>query len=881
MKDGKIRKPVFALFLLEQMSDEAFSDAASGDLLELYNEIYRSNGPVRAKFWLWKHVIKSFPLFLIHAYKWSFIMFGSYLKTGIRNLVRNRSYAAINIAGLSVGIACSLLISFYVSYEMSADKHHEKAERVYRVNALFSPEKHISTYSAPPLAAALKEQFPEVESAVRISTWLNEKLIIYEDKQILEKQIYRADNSIFDVFTIPLVSGDPGSALVDPKSVVISETIAEKLFEGIDPTGKSIDIRNKGNTFTVTGVFSDMPATSHLEFEIIESLSTYESSRSTGWMGHTFNTYLLLREGANPDQLSAKFPEFIITHYGPQFYEETGQDLRIYTETEKDYYYNYQLQPLLDIYLDWDTYYYGRAGNSLFVKVFSIISVLIVLLACINFMNLSTAQFGKRAGEIGMRKTLGAARSQLVKQFLSEAVIISFISLFMALLLVLLSLPAFNQLTGKYFALSILMDVKLIIALIGLALVVGFISGGYPAMYMSSLKPVDSIRNRQIKSLGSRQTLRRILVILQFSVSFSIIVAALVIYSQVEYIQNADLGFNSDNIVVIERSYGLGENREAFIQELENNPAISTVSSTNSLPGKHFDTNGHRLEGWDSTESQMLHTMYSDYRYLDLLGLKLVDGRFFSRDIPTDLTHSVVINQNAVKALGLEEPVGKRLHKEFGGAEPGEFVTIIGVVEDIKFLSLHHTIEPMILRPQSHLEGTFTSVRFSGNVPETVEYIQDVWAEMTNGQPLSWTLFSDDLQMLYSSEIKTGKILLLFSVLAVFIACLGLFGLISYTTAQRTKEVGIRKVLGAGLHNILILLTRELIILICISTLISAPAAFYLSSKWLENFAFRIDLNVSVFLISGVLLLIIALLTSASRVIPAAMDNPVNAIRRD
>ncbi|MFC2165046.1 ABC transporter permease [Acidobacteriota bacterium] len=810
-------------------------------------------------------------------------MFKNYLKLALRSIQKHKGFSFINIAGLTVGLACSICIAVYVRHELSFDKHHENAHRIYRVCPQFGPGGETSiAWTSPPMAQAMLEDFPEVEKAIRFDPWPSNDLVRYGEKSFLEKRIKYADDGIFDVFTIPFLLGDPETALIDPHTIVITQGVALKYFGTENPLGKSLRFVDRKKDFKVTGVVENCPDASHLQYDMIASLASTRLSLSNRWMSHCYFTYVCLSEGIKPSQLEEKFPDFVLRHYGPQFLADTGVRFEEHIK-DKENYFVYILQPLPDIHLNTQINdNLSIKGNPVAIYAFFIIAVFILLIACINFMNLSTARFTQRSKEVGLRKVLGSSRKQLIWQFLGESVFMSLVALAFSLVIVQIVMPVFGRLADRQLALNYVQDVYLLPALICVALFVGILAGSYPAFFLSSFQPARAIKGAIHKRGKGHLNLRRALVILQFGITFAVFFGTLVISHQLRFFRQKNLGFDKDQIVVIHRANDLGSQAESFKQELLRHPQIKTISHTETLPGRHYNPNSHHLEGRPSTETPVLWTMYADSDYVELLGLETATGRYFSREIPTDMTSAVVINETAVKELGLNDPIGKRFDKEFGGAKKGEYVTIIGVVKDYHFLSLHHDILPMLIRPLSADVWRYTSIKVGPErIPETLALIESAWRKFAGGQPFEYSFLDDDFDSLYKSEKRAGQLFSLFSFLAIFVACLGLFGLVSFAAEQRTKEIGIRKVLGASVSRIILLLSREVILLVFVASLIAAPLGFLAMRKWLENFAYRIDLSPSLFMVTAMITLSIAVLSVSYRAIKAACANPADAIRNE
>ena len=842
--------PRAAVWLLKFLANRDEQSAILGDLNEEFADLAASKGLFQATLWYWTLVLASIPSFIRHTLFWSFTMFKNHLKVALRVVKRHRGFSIINIAGLSLGLAASLLIGIYLKHELSFDRHHLYAERIYRVCAHVGvTDEFRGAWTAPPMAAAMKAELPEIQETVRMSVWPSTTLVKFQEKSFLESGIIYADGSIFDVFTLPFLLGHSETALTEPNTVVISQTTAQKYFGSSNPVGKTLNFQERNQEYKITGVIEDCPSTSHFQYDLIASLVSKKSSQDTGWGGHSYFTYLLLQPGNAQADLENKFPDFVRRHWRPYLESDTGMS---WEELQKEElaHYGFFLEPLLDIHLN------PRVTDNLSVKgspssiyIFTSIALIILLVACINFMNLSTARFTHRFKEVGVRKVLGSNRKQLIAQFLGESSLLVLLALGFSLLLIPLVLPLFGKLAQRELNLSLLLEPTSWLLLLGIVVLVGIISGSYPAVFLSSFHPGRTLKGGYSGQARGHVYLRRSLVVFQFGVTFVILFGTLVIASQLKYLRHKDLGFDKEHILVIHRASVLHTQADAFKQELQRYPEIQVISDTESLPGRHFNPNTHRLEGRPGNEQHTLLTMYADFRYIDLLGLEFAAGRNFSPEILSDSTSSVIINETAVKELGLDEPIGKRLLKEFGNAKPGEFVTIIGVLKDFHFSSLHHQILPMIIRPFSRSVWAFTSIKIqSSDLPATIGRIEQSWHRFTGGQPFEYSFLDEDFNRLYQNEQRTGTIFGIFALLAVVIACLGLFGLVSFMAERRTKEIGIRKVLGAGVPRIVALLSKEVVILVGIAILATCPLAYYVMSRWLQNFAFRISLHPLFFL---------------------------------
>ncbi|MFC1492919.1 ABC transporter permease [candidate division KSB1 bacterium] len=879
MKSNDKKPSLFAELIIRYLGNRKDKHAILGDLEEEFNDRISKDGLLKAKLWCWKLLIISCPSFINEKIYRSMLMLKNYLKIALRNLVKHKGYSFINIIGFSVGMACTIFIVAYIFDELGWEKHHNNYSRIYRMCFETGMEKTKIAYSPPPLSKALLEDFPEVENAVRFSYWPINLLVAYEDRRFLEKKILYADSSIFNVFTIPFLEGDRNTALTRPNTVVITKDIAEKYFGSENPIGKTLSFYSSRVPYEVTGVVENCPEKTYFRFDLIVSFVTTGQHNSDRWMGHSCFTYILLRENYPVEQLDAKLPDFFKRHYGPQLFQDSGVTFDEHFDSEENH-YRYWMQPLSDIHFGTDVIDNSLTkGDLIYIYIFSSVALFIILIACINFMNLSTARYVSRSKEVGMRKVMGSGRWQIVRQLLSESVLLSALSLVLALIIIKAGEPLFNNITGKQIEISYLNNYYTLPVLIIFAVLIGFSSGIYPAMFLSSFQPISTLKGAFKGKSGSALSLRRCLVLVQFSISIIILLGTFIVYSQLDYIQNEKLGFNKAHILVIHRAGALGDRQETFRNELLNGPGISCVSVTESLPGRHFNPNGHTLEGENPSEERPIWTMYGDHEFADLIDLEIVEGRFFSKEIASD-ENAVVINETAVNQLGLSEPLGKRFRKEFGNYREGDYVTIIGVVKDINFQSLHNEINPMIIRNIRGNRGDYISLKVDPeNTGEILSYVEDKWRTFTGNQPFEYSFLDDDLNELYKSEHKMGYTFVVFAVIAICIACLGLFGLISYSSEQRTKEIGIRKALGARITTIVYLLSKEIAVLVVISSLAASPIAYYVMHKWLQNFAFRISVDPLIFFLTAVLVLGIALLTVSYQAVKAARANPVKSLR--
>ena len=803
-------------------------------------------------------------------------MFRNYLLTTLRSISRHRVFTLINVAGLAIGMAGCIMIMLYVTDELSYDRYHENAEQIYRAGIDGKiGNREMKTYtSAAPFARTMIEEFPEVKNAVRFHAASN-RLITHGDRNFIEKGLYYADSTVFEVFSWKLIRGNPKTALAHPNSIVFTQSMARKYFGEEDPMNKTVTFDNE-EEFKVTGIMEDVPHNTHFHFDFLASLNSVAHSQSETWMSDRYATYLLLQEGVRDRDLEPKLGDFLKKHMGPQIKEALGISMEEWLSSGNRY--GYYLEPLTGIYLDSEaTMQMEPLGDKRYVIIFSLVAVFILIIACVNFMNLTTAKASNRAKEVGMRKVAGARRKQLITQFLSESVVLSFIALIVSLALVHLMMPTFNQITQKELSIPYLSEPLFIPSLIVLAIITGLIAGSYSSLSLSSFNIITVLKGR-ISSGRKGAWFRSGLVVFQFAISVAIIIATFVVYNQLQYMQNKKLGFDKENVLVIERPYALGSQLKTFKQELLKNPEIITAEASNQVPGSGFS--GAVFQKEEAASDEMIHfrTMRAGYDFPEAMGMKIKKGRYFSEDFRGD-SSCVVVNESAVKALGYDEPVGRHLM----GYRNGEVVLklkIIGVMEDFHTESMHERIPNVVMRYPGNFNESYMAVRVnSQNIKRSLDKVERLWQEFLPQQPFDYFFMDTHFDNLHKSETRTGKLLGIFSVLAIFIASMGLFGLSSFITEQRTKEIGVRKVMGSTVTNILLLLNKQFTQWILIANIIAWPVAWYFMNDWLQNFAYRIDLSLQAFILAGLGSIILALITVSYQTFRAASVNPARSLR--
>lgn len=800
-------------------------------------------------------------------------MIKNYFKIAIRNIIKHKSFSFINIIGLAIGIACSILILLFVTNELSYDKFHEKADRIYRiaVRASIGDTKINQTYSSSITFQKLLEDFPEIENGIKFLK-LGRVPVILDKKTFYESRFYAVDSTFYDVFTIPLIQGNPKTALSNPNTMVVSKNTAIKYFGNTDAVGKVLiaDFGPEGSIdFKITGVSENVPDNSHFHYDLLVSSASFPTYiNDPGWSSNNFISYVVLKKGTSKEGVEEKLKEFTRKYMGGERFDKW---------VAQGNFWEYYLQPVTKIHLNSDLNGEFEAnGNETYVYIFSVISIIILLIACINFMNLSIAKSSLRAKEVGLRKVVGSSRNKLMRQFLSESVLLSYISLALGIVIVEILLPLYRNLIGRQLEIHYFDNFVIIPSLLAFGLIVGIISGSYPAFFLSSFKPITVFKGNLGSSKGS-SWLKNVLVVFQFTISIFLIIGTLVVYQQLKFFQNQKLGFEKDQVLVVSNPGSLGNNIIPFKEALRKFSSVMDVSGSNTLPGKGFSNIGFGAEAVD--QSFTLNLCVCDYDFLKTLKLKLAQGRFFSRDFVSD-SNAAVLNEKAVELLGWDNPIGKRINN--WAQNRGNFV-VIGVIKDYHYESLHHKIRPMAL----FLSGGYytnvercISVRLnSENISGTIKYIENTWNNFAQNMPFEYSFLDEDFDNLYINEKQTRKLFTIFSCLAIFIACLGLFGLVSFIADRKTKEIGIRKVLGASVSGIVTILNKSFIKLVLIANFIAWPAAWYAMNRWLQNFAYRIKLSWWMFVFAALISLMIALITVSSQTVKAALKNPVNSLR--
>lgn len=805
-------------------------------------------------------------------------MFKNYLKIAFRNFLRHKGFSFINIFGLAIGIICCLLIVLFVLDEISYDRHHKKADQIYRagLRAFINNSEFHGVVTCSPMAKALVDEYPEVTHATRVRNF-GFPVFRYQDKVFSEERVFWVDATFFDVFTVLFLQGDPETALKQPNKIVLTRSMARKYFGEENPIGKSLNADNRRD-YQITGIVEDVPRNSHFHYDFLASLETYEDSRSPFWISNNYLTYIVLQKGTSPEAFEAKLVELVTKYVGPQIQTAAGITLEQFFASGGDY--SYFIQPLTDIHLH-SHYDFELEPNSdiTYVYIFSIIALGILAVACINFVNLATARSATRAREVGVRKTIGSNRAQLIRQFLAETTLMSFLAMLLALLAIQFLLPAFNNLTGKELTMPYAESALTIPLLVGLVLLIGILAGAYPAFFLASFDPVVVLKTDTPGST-KKSTLRNVLVVFQFTVSIILIAGTLVVERQLNYIQNLNLGFNKEQIVIVKKTDDLGDKIPTFKQELLNNPNISSATNTNSLIGQIFGNSAYRLAGESGEETHLLWTYFTDADFVKTYQVEMAAGRYFEERRQADL-QGVVINEAAMKDLGLTDAAGKQIVALGPTPDQSQSFTILGVMKDFHFESLHNRIRPMITHfygPDGF--GRYISVRIRPeNIRETMTYLESTWKRFALNQAFEYEFLDDHFARIYQSEGRTGRIFFTFSLLAIIIASLGLFGLAAFVVEQRTKEIGIRKILGASETGIMFLLSRQFTKWVIFGNIIAWPAAYFYMRNWLQKFAYQANISIWSFVLASLVVFLIALATVSYQTIRAARANPADALK--
>jgi putative ABC transport system permease protein len=805
-------------------------------------------------------------------------MIKSFFVNAVRNMRKQKGYVFLNVGGLAIGLTSFLFITLYVLHELSYDRFNKNYENIYRVKIVGRMAGSFldQAVTCAPLASTLVKDYPEVlvsTRAIRMGSWL----VQFGENRFNEDGVLFADSTFFNVFSFKLLKGDPRSALVRPRSMVLTEDYAKKYFGNSDPMGQKMIVESDTILYTVTGVVQNVPDNSHIKFDMLGSLSSFPNQANDQfWLSNNFYTYFVARDGTDWKALQSKLGDMVTKYVGPQVTAVLGISIEEFRNAGNEY--GFMLEPLKDIHLKGAPQYnLEPMGSITTVYIFAVIAILILAIAIINYVNLATAKSVSRAREVGVRKVSGANKRGLIAQFLGESLLITALSAILAVLLVFALIHPFNHLIGKDITGSI-DALNGIISIISLVIVVGIAAGFYPAFVLASFSPVEVLKGTLNPGSTSKK-LRALLVVFQFTVSIVIITGSIIVYNQLNFITKKDLGFKKENLIIIRRPDAFHNQLASFREQLLQIPGVEKVGFSRAVPGTSYNYNAFFKDDDPEKNTYLLNQTQVSFDFPQALGVQLVEGRFFSREYGSD-SSCVLINEKAVKSLGLKDPVGQYIlqpsgHKQFWKMK------IIGVMKDFNIESMHKAITPVIFTVLYPGGGDqYAAVRLTGNnVPATIRAIGQVWQTFTTKQPFQYDFFSDTWDHLYTAEMKTGKIFIIFSVLAILIACLGLLGLITYITNKRTREIGIRKTYGASINIVLRLLSREVVYLILISSLIAYPVAYFGSKYWLESFADKVRISPLIFIFASITALAVGWISISYQTIKAANYNPARALR--
>jgi putative ABC transport system permease protein len=845
MRETRERSSPAAFWVLRFLANPDEAPSLAGDIEEEYADIRERRGRIPAGLWLWFQILISFPSFLKSYLYWRQTMFANYLRSAWRNLKKHQLFSFINIAGLAVGMTCCILIFLWVKDELSFDRFHPNHNRLYRT--VLRTEGTWVTASGWALAPTLKREFPEIQNATRFT--FRNILLSFEDRG-LYKRVAFVDPDFLAMFGFPLSDGDPRSALAANESAVITQATARAIFGSTDPMGKSLSVNANQFQVSVTGIAKDPPPNSTLQFDVLIPVRILGDAVDTDWSYDT-SCYVLLDEKASLYDVQKKIASVVMKY-----------DRRVDTVR------TLELEPLTRLHL----HNLAGGGPILYVYVFATIAVFILLTACINFMNLATARAGTRAKEVGLRKVVGARKSDVVRQFYGESLLHACLALLAAIGLVLLVLPAFANLAEKTLTLSFARDAGVLLALLAITFFTGVVSGSYPALFLSSFRPAAVLKGVS-PSGSSKPRLRKTLVVLQFAIAIILLIGTAAVYKQLSYIRSVDLGYNRHHVVTLSMNRAVRSNYQAFKDELLRDTGVVNVTAATSRPTWVGNINPVWWEGRDPGKYETMNFVATDYDYVKTFEMEIVAGRDFSQELPTD-TENYIVNEAAVRMMGLTDPVGK-LFSIWDNRG-----VVIGIVKDFNNKPLAKEITPTVFTLRSDWAPAVMFIRIRPeNIARTMDRVKETWARFALGHPFEPVFLDESFDDLYRSDRRMGVIFRDFAVLAVFISCLGIFGLAAFTAEQRTKEIGVRKVLGASIGGIVSLLSREFVFLVTIANVIAWPAGYFLANSLLRNYAYRTDVPFWIFLGAGILAYGIALLTVCAQAIKAAQTDPVSALK--
>ena len=869
MTPFRVKPPRVASRILSCFGDSEEKSTICGDTEECFHEIVREEGVVKARLWYWQQVMFAVPVLVKNSIHWGGVMFKNYLIIALRNIKKSKGFAFINIAGLAIGLAVFTLIGLYIQFELSYDRFHENIDRMYRVEQILDH----GTYKEPsagcptPLSQVLVADFPEIEEVTRIIRSNSSLFKTEKDTTLRVRNIFFADSSFFDIFTFPLIEGNKEAALAGPHSAVITEKLARSLFGDENPLGRTIRA-DWGSDLKISGVVGNVPANSHFTFDMLISAQTLVALNGeatfTRWFDNWVPAYVMLGSEQSFEALNEKIRFMLKKYQG---------------ERSKNELY---LRPVSQIHLfSQVNHEIGVNGSIKNIYIFSAIALFVLIIACINFMNLTTARSADRAREVGLRKVSGAHRSSLMRQFICESVVIALIAMIIAVVLLKILIPEFNDIVNRDLKWDLAGNLLLSFGLLAVTLAAGGLSGIYPSVVLSSFQPVRVLKG--VMSSGGRNTiLRKSLVVFQFFISVVLIIGTVVILQQVDFLLHKDLGYSSEQVLAVPVGRMTAGKIEALRNELLRNPDVLNAATSDYMPYASTNWTQVSWEGAAAGDLMKINVNYVDENFMSTYGMTVNKGRSFTGGMRSSKENEVILNERAVQKIGWEDPIGKRIlynidyrSRSVGGA------TVVGVVKDYHFLSLHNTITPLMMRlmPEESY-GSDMSIKISAReIPATLGFIERKFTDIFPEKVFEYRFLDEDFEQMYLEEQKAGRVIFYLALLAIFIACMGLLGLASYTMKQRTKEIGIRKVVGASVTHITVLLTKEFFWLMLLANLLAWPVAYYVMRQWLQNFPYRISLQIWVFFLSGAIAFFIALATVGYHSVKASLANPADSLR--
>ncbi|HYC84011.1 MAG TPA: ABC transporter permease [Chryseosolibacter sp.] len=799
-------------------------------------------------------------------------MLKNYFKVAVRNILKHKFFSAINIFGMTTGVTACLLIILFVADELSYDKFHANADRIYQVglHGKIAGQDIMTANTCTPLAEALVAEVPEVEAATRVIPFFGKPAVKYDDKAFTEEKVFYADSNFYQFFSFALLEGDPNTVLKEPNSVVVTEAIAKKYFGNESPVGKTLVIGNDNKAFKVTGLAGNPPTNSHFSYTMLLSSSSNKYYANDIWLNNFLFTYFTLRENAKVETVHEKFVNLVEKYVGPEIERFMGVSLKQMQGQGGEY--GYYSTKITDIHLfsisEGDI---EPGGNITYIYFFGSIAIFIIVIACINFMNLSTARSAGRAKEVGLRKTLGSLRGQMIGQFLAESTLYSLAAVVLAFFSCYFLLPYFNLLSGKQLAMNVLATPLFIISVVALVLFVGVVAGSYPAFYLTSFNAVEVLKGKVRAGMRSKG-IRSALVVVQFMISIFLIIFTLVVFQQISFMQEKNLGMDKDNVLIIQNTGRLGSNKEAFRNALAQQATVKKLSYTNNtFPGVNNTT---VFKAVDGDQDHIMGQYFADYDHLDVMRFEIKEGRYFSKDFPAD-SSAIVLNEAAVKEFGYTNPIGQQiLHND---EDKMERLTVVGVVKDFNFESYKDAVRPLSIRLARNANNLL--IRYEGSPRELISQVESIWKQNASNEPFEYAFMDEEFDQLFRAEQRMGTIFSILSALAIFIASLGLFALAAFTSEQRTKEIGIRKAMGASVFSLTVLLSKQFTMLVIIGFIPAAVLGWYASNEWLGSFAYRIDVSPWIIVLSGVGAIVIAWLTVSYQSIRTAGANPIQSLR--